>query len=1163
MPSLLSVSESDLTETSKTRQCSYNDVILNTDDDTEIATVGEFPTENVSSEESHPTLTKNSNATSPSICEPLKPAANAKDLEKTEGLPTSASTPNRKKRRVSPNSDSGSKQKLQKKVNQMTLSSFFFQRVNNTSASCTPTKVDKETAVKTDSVELIASTSPPRKFTSTTYDPSLATTSKEDITGKNLNLDDGKAYLDTDIGHAQMRSRTLEVAFREKGMSRQIAPLQNNDAGGEEMNNPRIETNLKHENLDCSTKTLAASLETEATSEPSPINTAIVIMEVAAKKKKKSRPTHSVLTTPVSKKKLEGSNTTKAKQSASTKKSISPESHATIVTKKVLSVGDLSEESSKLLKKYSAMKNLYLKRAQNVTRRHKEGLNEEDLCTARLQPVTDDTKLKPNDANYCEEFPTQVVTNMALLIEGSDLPLSSLVSKVCSELESVYKVSWSTESVSAKIKIMSKRKAYFDPIKKCSDVVDLFEDNNQDRLWRWEVTTLELLDSKVGSNARKARTARKKVSSYQMSLLKLVKSLEDTEKQILDPSLPKLDKAKAKVSRDEEKVLKFEREAEKQRLEDESRARKVLEQQNKMKAKEEAKRRKKEEAAEKKKETAQAREDEKRRKIKEKLQKEEEKKMQETKLQETAVKQKATFRSFFAAPKKEVSDHNKKKSNSCTDNISGPFDVELFRSRVDASTDVPRFSVKGENRSASFVASRKRRTKKVLVSVYKTVTADDADWGTPDYLEQISIKIPNRYRFLSFHEDCRPAYRGTWNKKSSIVTGKHPFGKDSSTFDYEYDSEAEWEEGDDEMGENVEDETKNEEDEMDGECNVKVYDFEDGFCVADDRLLDNEEDADEDTRALYKKKILNREHEQHMHSNRIRIIAPGFGGVPLHLIERHISSTNYVEGFDTEDVADVLSSFKGIQLSNSNFCADAFPQFHINEDNRCESNTNGNANNKNDYSVEAIVALARFSHHSTYSSKDKLIEDLRTSHPILFSNRAKAIRKLDSISIKKKHPKFAGVFWEVKREILNELGLNDIMEKKVDDILYDSSIPDKLLPSCEDHKSKNALNEKDRSTLLKNKLNDESTKSSKSASKKRKTMEKHTPEQKNAVKKKTSDKNIIATSSASQSNVKKESPKKNDESASMKNLMAQFVKRSSVKNSTSSPNNASSSSSSQ
>ena len=168
---------------------------------------------------------------------------------------------------------------------------------------------------------------------------------------------------------------------------------------------------------------------------------------------------------------------------------------------------------------------------------------------------------------------------MWLFHSFSDLSLSELVSKVCADLKRVHETIWSEESVSAKIKLLSKRKAYLDPTKKCTtkvNVVDLFEDDDRDRLWRWEVTTLDLLASDFGSKARKARTARKKISSYHSALLKLVKSLEYTERQILDPALPKLDNAKAKVSRDEEKVLKFERDAEKQRLADDVKARKLL-----------------------------------------------------------------------------------------------------------------------------------------------------------------------------------------------------------------------------------------------------------------------------------------------------------------------------------------------------------------------------------------------------------------------------------------------------------------------------------------------------------------------------------------------------------------------------------------------------------
>lgn len=38
--------------------------------------------------------------------------------------------------------------------------------------------------------------------------------------------------------------------------------------------------------------------------------------------------------------------------------------------------------------------------------------------------------------------------------------------------------------------------------------------------------------------------------------------------------------------------------------------------------------------------------------------------------------------------------------------------------------------------------------------------------------------------------------RGTFSKTSRIVSGRKPFAKDYSIFNYDYDSEAEWEEED-------------------------------------------------------------------------------------------------------------------------------------------------------------------------------------------------------------------------------------------------------------------------------------------------------------------------------------------------------------------------------
>ena len=49
---------------------------------------------------------------------------------------------------------------------------------------------------------------------------------------------------------------------------------------------------------------------------------------------------------------------------------------------------------------------------------------------------------------------------------------------------------------------------------------------------------------------------------------------------------------------------------------------------------------------------------------------------------------------------------------------------------------------------------------------------------------------PLKMRLLQFHTDVRPAYFGTWTKKSALVAGRRPLGQDTQHFDYEYDSEA-------------------------------------------------------------------------------------------------------------------------------------------------------------------------------------------------------------------------------------------------------------------------------------------------------------------------------------------------------------------------------------
>jgi len=51
-----------------------------------------------------------------------------------------------------------------------------------------------------------------------------------------------------------------------------------------------------------------------------------------------------------------------------------------------------------------------------------------------------------------------------------------------------------------------------------------------------------------------------------------------------------------------------------------------------------------------------------------------------------------------------------------------------------------------------------------------------------------------RAKLLQFHENYRPAYYGTWRKSSTIISARRPWQRDTSLFDYEVDSDEEWEE---------------------------------------------------------------------------------------------------------------------------------------------------------------------------------------------------------------------------------------------------------------------------------------------------------------------------------------------------------------------------------
>lgn len=118
----------------------------------------------------------------------------------------------------------------------------------------------------------------------------------------------------------------------------------------------------------------------------------------------------------------------------------------------------------------------------------------------------------------------------------------------------------------------------------------------------------------------------------------------------------------------------------------------------------------------------------------------------------------------------------------------------------------------------------------------RLVPASNGDNHTPivDYIASIKSghyrpfrvdrkpKGPLRAKLLQYSEDVRPAYYGTWQKKTTRITGRRPYCMDESVFDYEVDSEAEWDIGG--PGESLKGDDSEDEEELDDyEIDMKTF----------------------------------------------------------------------------------------------------------------------------------------------------------------------------------------------------------------------------------------------------------------------------------------------------------------------------------------------------
>ncbi|XP_029421192.1 chromatin assembly factor 1 subunit A isoform X2 [Nannospalax galili] len=299
------------------------------------------------------------------------------------------------------------------------------------------------------------------------------------------------------------------------------------------------------------------------------------------------------------------------------------------------------------------------------------------------------------------------------------------------------------------------------------------------------------------------------------------------------------EKSKTKLQRDREQLRE-----EKEKLREEARrareeARRKKEEEKELKEKERREKREKEEKekAEKqrlKEERRKERQEALEAKLEEKRKKEEEKRLRE---EEKRIKaEKAEITRFFQKPKTPQAP--KTLAGSC--GKFAPFEIKehmVLAPRCRATLDQDLCTqldqlLQQQGGNVSFLSDLKAR--RPLTS--GPTRSRSCDTGIINSSEVDGV--PERRKFgrmklLQFSENHRPAYWGTWNKKTAVIRARDPWAQDKNFLDYEVDSDEEWEE--EEPGESLSHSEGDEDDDV-GEDE----DEDDGFFVPHGYLSEDE-----------------------------------------------------------------------------------------------------------------------------------------------------------------------------------------------------------------------------------------------------------------------------------------------------------------------------------
>ncbi|XP_055514230.1 chromatin assembly factor 1 subunit A isoform X1 [Leucoraja erinacea] len=398
------------------------------------------------------------------------------------------------------------------------------------------------------------------------------------------------------------------------------------------------------------------------------------------------------------------------------------------------------------------------------------------------------------------------------------------------------------------------------------------------------VSSLSSSFSSVESSPE-ARTSKSPVSTLTTSVTKISQTLNVPGKKSPLQQQREEKQQNHKMLKEERERAREEAKHAKERAKEEAKRKKDDEKEQKDKERKEKREKEEKEKAEKlrlKEEKRKEKQDALEAKLEEKKKKEEEKRLkeEEKRLKAEKVKEISEITRFFQKPKAPQAP--KTLAGSC--GKFAPFEIKehMFlapTSRLYLDQEVlERLDELLEHQSFSANYFKELHTKKPRTSgptspkINITECSSCSDViviDTNSSSGTIDRKKLCRMKLLQFRENHRPAYWGSWQKKSAKVNPRNPFAKDE-LLDYEVDSDEEWEE--EEPGESLSHSEGDDDDEGDDE------DDDDGFFVPHGYLSDGEGATNEEGENPEKQKIRQRmkakEWDELMKGKKFQVLQP-------------------------------------------------------------------------------------------------------------------------------------------------------------------------------------------------------------------------------------------------------------------------------------------------